>query len=133
MRFDYSLVVGKAREYNKRQTRFVTEHTICIIIPYLYMDLRLRGHVIVISRQARIPTSSRFVGGKHIERSIHVSRELSEAMYGRRPDRVRGTDRSGSIQLLTLEIQYSTKPYSDPIPFCRLRPRGIRHRFRRLQ
>lgn len=49
---------------------------IIIIIPYLCMDLRLRGHVTMLSRQA--PPGG-FVGGKHVERSMHGTRKLSEA------------------------------------------------------
>ena len=48
----------------------------CIIIPCLCMDLRLRGHVTMLSRQA--PPGG-FVGGKHVERSMHGTRKLSEA------------------------------------------------------
>jgi hypothetical protein len=33
----------------------------------------------MLSRRVPMPTPSRFVGGKHIERSINVIRELSEA------------------------------------------------------
>jgi hypothetical protein len=40
------------------------------------MDLRLRGHVTMLSRQA--PPSG-FVGGKHVEESMHGTRELPGA------------------------------------------------------
>ena len=55
---------------------FVHVNMCIIIIPYLCMDLRLRGHVTMLSRQA--PPGG-FVGGKHVERSMHGIRGLSEA------------------------------------------------------
>ena len=78
MRCDCVTPWSLARRENMTSNRLDFVYVnMCITIPYLCrMDLRLRGHVTMLSRQA--PPGG-FVGGKHVERSMHGIRGLSEA------------------------------------------------------